>query len=74
MEDSTCHEMVTDLLKLFKCIKCCFLHLFISSDNNFHVDAERKALVEGNIFICSCRIWISSGHRFRPDAIPHLHQ
>ena len=30
MEESTCHEMVIDLLKRFSCKKCLFLHVFIS--------------------------------------------
>ena len=41
MEESTCHEMVTDLLKIFSCMKCLFFAVFISSKYDFHNDAER---------------------------------
>ena len=30
MEESICHEMVIDLLKRFSCMKCVFLHFFVS--------------------------------------------
>ena len=33
--------MVIDLLKIFSCMKCLFLHFFISSKCDIHVDAER---------------------------------
>ena len=41
MEESTCHEMVVDLLKCFSCIKRSAFHFFISLKYDFHVDAER---------------------------------
>ena len=42
MEESTCHEMIIDLLKRFSCMKCFnFLHFSISFKYDFHVDAER---------------------------------
>ena len=44
MEESTCHEMVIDLLKIFSCMKCLFFALFHSFYTNvydFYVDSER---------------------------------
>ena len=41
MEESTCHEMVIDLLKRFSCMKCLFLHFSFSSKYHFHFNAER---------------------------------
>ena len=41
MEESTYHEMVIDLLKIFMSMKCLFLHFSISSKYDFHIDAER---------------------------------
>ena len=41
MEEITCHEMVIDLLKRLSCMKCLFLHIFISFKYDFHVDAEK---------------------------------
>ena len=32
MEESTCQELVIDLFKRFSCMKCLFLHFFISFD------------------------------------------
>ena len=39
MNESTCPKMVIDLLKIFCCLKCLFLHFFISSKYEFYVDA-----------------------------------
>ena len=39
MEESTCRDMVIDLLK-FSCMKC-FFALFMNSKYDFYVDAER---------------------------------
>ena len=42
MEESTCHEMVIDLLKRLSCMKCLgFLHFFRSFKNDFNFDAKR---------------------------------
>ena len=49
MEKSTCHEMVSDLLRIFSCMKYLFLHFFISSKYDFHVDAERMIAKTGEM-------------------------
>ena len=41
MEESTCHEMIIDLLKKLLYEMFNFLHFFISFKYDFHVDAER---------------------------------
>ena len=41
MEESTCHEMVIDLLKRFICMNCLFFAVYISFKYDFHVYAER---------------------------------
>ena len=42
MEESTCHEMVINLSRRLSSMLCFyyFLHFFISSKYDFHVDAE----------------------------------
>ena len=50
MEESTCHEMIIDLLKRFRCMKCLIFCTFslvlnmifpLTLKYDFHVDAER---------------------------------
>ena len=52
MEESSCHEMVSHLSQSFSSMLCfCmgFLHFFISSKYDFHVDAERMIVKRENV-------------------------
>ena len=46
MEESTCHEIVIYLSQRFSSMLCVvvFLHFYISSKYDFHVDAERMTV------------------------------
>ena len=40
MEENPCHEIVINIFNRFICMKCLFLHFFISSKYGFYADDE----------------------------------
>ena len=71
MKESTCHKMVIWLLKRFNCMKCLFLHFFISFKLDFHVDAESMIVRMREISIISANIFDFTARKFfrREDLI-----
>ena len=55
MEESTCDEMVIDLLKILSCMECYFSHFSISLKYDFLIDAVRMIIrtreMSRNIFL-----------------------
>ena len=71
MEQSTCHKMVIGLLKRFSCMKCLFLHFFISFKHDFHVGVESMIVRTREMSIVSANIFDFTAQKFfRREDLP----